>query len=79
LVRVFGPFHGPAQPEHSAQFSRALLLGQDRLHLLEGEAKVFQRDEAVQVGELAGLIETVSAGRIDAGRVNSAREVSSRR
>src|SRR5215469_11558047 len=58
---------GPAQPEHAAQFRRAHLLLQDRLHLLQGEAKILQRDDAVQLGELARLIEAVSAGRLDAG------------
>jgi hypothetical protein len=43
--------------------------------LLEGEAKIFQRDEAIQVGELAGLVETVSAGRIHASRTEQADRV----
>ena len=37
------------------------------LHLLQGEAKVLQRDNAVEVGQLAGLIEPVPGGRIHAG------------
>ena len=55
------------QLEHPAKFRRAHLLRQDRLHLLQAEAEVLQRDDAVQLGELARLIETVAAGRIDAG------------
>jgi len=66
---------GPAQLEHPAQFGRAHLLGQDGLHLAEGEAEVFQRDDAVQLGELAGLVEAISAGRVDAGRAEQADRV----
>src|SRR5690349_3468467 len=58
----------PAQPEHAAQFRRADLLREDRLHLLQGEAEVLERDDAVQLVELARLVEAVPGSRIDAGR-----------
>jgi hypothetical protein len=51
------------------------LLGQDRLRLLQGEAQVFQRDDAVQLGELSGLVEAVPGGRVDAGRTEQADRV----
>src|SRR6202522_2834434 len=69
------------RPCAAAQSSSALvaamssLLGQDRLHLLQGEAQVFQRDDAVQLGELSGLVEAVPGGRVDAGRTEQADRV----
>jgi hypothetical protein len=66
---------GPAQLEHPAQFRRADLLGQDRLHLTEGEAEVLQGNDAVQLGELAGLVKAVPAGRVHAGRTEQADRV----
>lgn len=58
---------GPPQPEHPAQFRRADLLGQDRLDLRQGEAEVLQRDDAVQVGELSGVVEAIPVDRVHAG------------
>jgi len=38
---------GSAQLVHPAKFRCGYLLLKDRLHLLQGEAKVLQRDDAV--------------------------------
>ena len=66
---------GSAQLEHAAQLGRADLFGQDRLHLLQGEAEVLQRDDAVQLGQLPGLVEAVPVDSINAGRTEQADRV----
>jgi hypothetical protein len=58
----------PAQLEHPAQFGRGHLLLEDRLHLLQGEAELLERDDAVQLVQLARLVEAVPRVRVDAGR-----------
>jgi hypothetical protein len=59
---------GLAQPQHPAQLFGADLLVQHGAHLVEGEAEIFQRDDAVEPRKLAGLIEPVAAGRVDPSR-----------
>jgi hypothetical protein len=38
------------------------------VHLVQGEAKVFQPDDAVEPRELDGLVEPVAAGWVDPDR-----------
>ncbi len=59
---------GLAQPQHPAELLGADLLVQHGAHLFEGEAEVFQRDDAVEPCELAGFVEPVAGGRGDPGR-----------
>ena len=66
---------GPAQLQHAAQLGRADLFGQDGLHLAQGEAEVLQRDDAVQLGQLSGLVEAVSGRSVDGGRAEQADRV----
>ena len=36
---------------------------------MQGEAQVFQCDDPVQLGQLTGIVEAVSGGQVDAGRL----------
>ncbi len=56
-----------AQPQHAAQLVDADLLVDEGAHLREGEAEVFEGDDPVESGELAGVVEAVAAGRVDPG------------
>jgi len=49
------------------------VLVQHGVHLVQSEAEVFQRDDAVEPRELDGLIEPVAAGRVDPGRAEQPR------
>jgi hypothetical protein len=49
------------------------MLVQHGVHLVHSEAEVFQRDDAVEPRELDGLIEPVTAGRVDPGRAEQPR------
>ncbi|OEJ21293.1 hypothetical protein AS594_37430 [Streptomyces agglomeratus] len=59
---------GPPQPQHGAQFLGGDLFVQDVLDLLEGQAEVLERDDAVEAGQLGGRVVAVAGGRVDVGR-----------
>jgi hypothetical protein len=59
---------GLAQPQHAAQLLGADLLVQHRPDLVQAEAEILQRDDAVEPGQLAGRVEAVAAGRVDPRR-----------
>jgi hypothetical protein len=44
------------------------VLVQHGVHLVQGEAEVFQRDDAVEPRELDALVEPVAVARVDPGR-----------
>jgi hypothetical protein len=53
------------QPQHAAQLLRGQLRVEDLADLLQAEAEILERDDAVQPGELVGRVEPVPGRLVD--------------